>query len=137
MPVFAYRARTAAGRAEHGLVDADSVRSAWQQLRARGIFPTALDPSAVAGDERVAPADRAAATRELAALVAAGVPIADALEGVAADATDPAIGRALTRVRARAKRAERSRPCWTASRATAPRPSCGARGSAPRSSTPR
>jgi len=101
MPVFAYRARTAAGRAEHGLVDADSVRTAWQQLRARGIFPTALDPSAAAGDERVAAAERAAATRELAALVAAGVPIADALEGVAADATDPALGRALTRVRAR------------------------------------
>src|SRR5688572_12275028 len=101
MPVFAYRARTAAGRAEHGLVDADSVRSAWQQLRARGVFPTALDPSAAAGDERVPAAERAAATRELAALVAASVPIADALEGVAADATDPALRRALTRVRAR------------------------------------
>ena len=72
MPVFAYRARTAAGRAEHGLVDADSVRSAWQQLRARGVFPTALDPSAPCAACPGRPCSRHASSRP----VAAGVPIA-------------------------------------------------------------
>jgi general secretion pathway protein F len=102
MPVFAYRARTGAGRAEHGIVDAESVRGAWQQLRARGVFPTELRP----GDDaepggRVDPAELAAATGQLATLVGAGVPVAEALEGVAADTGLPALRHALTRVRAR------------------------------------
>jgi general secretion pathway protein F len=103
VPVFAYRARTASGRAEHGLVDAESVRSAWQQLRGRGVFPTDLragDADAAAG-ERVDARERAAALRQLAALVGAGVPIAEALEGVREDAASPALRRAVTVVRAR------------------------------------
>ena len=31
MPVFAYRGLTTGGRSSHGLVDADSIRAAWQQ----------------------------------------------------------------------------------------------------------
>jgi type II secretory pathway component PulF len=101
VPVFAYRARTVGGRAERGLVDAESVRAAWQQLRARGVFPTDLRAGDAAGaaDERVDARERAAAVRALAGLVAAGVPVADALDGVAEDA--PALRRALTVVRAR------------------------------------
>src|SRR6185436_9679107 len=66
MPVFAYRARTGAGRAEHGIVDAESLRGAWQQLRARGVFPTELaasHPGRTAGG-RVELAELAAATRQ-------------------------------------------------------------------------
>lgn len=105
MPVFAYRARSAAGRAEHGVVDADSVRGAWQQLRARGVFPTELRPrgDAVASGERVDGAALAAAYGQLAALVRAGVPLAEALEGMAEDAPSPALARALTLVRARVR----------------------------------
>jgi general secretion pathway protein F len=102
MPVFAYRARTTAGRAERGVVDAESLRTAWQQLRARGLFPTELgthDGDAPAG--RVDAAELAAVLRELASLLAAGVPVADALEGIAADTALPALRHAMTRVRAR------------------------------------
>jgi general secretion pathway protein F len=104
MPLFAYRARTAAGRPERGLVDAESLRGAWQELRARGVFPIDL-AATVEGDagERVPAAELAAATRELATLVAAGVPIADALDGAAAEAGVPALARALTVVRARVR----------------------------------
>src|SRR5262245_22383322 len=96
MPVFAYRARTGAGRAEHGIVDAESVRGAWQQLRARGVFPTELRP----GDDaepggRIDAAELAAAIGQLATLVAAGVPVADALDGVAADTALPPLRHAL------------------------------------------
>ena len=103
MPVFAYRARTGAGRAEHGIVDAESLRGAWQQLRARGVFPTqlAVSDGRAAGGGRVELAELAAATRQLAALVAADVPVADALEGVAADTASAALRGALTLVRAR------------------------------------
>jgi general secretion pathway protein F len=102
MPVFAYRARTVAGGAERGLVDAESVRSAWQQLRARGVFPTeVLASDARPRGARVAPAERAAAIRQLASLVQAGVPIADALEAVVAESRVPALRDTLTVVRAR------------------------------------
>lgn len=105
MPVFAYRARSAAGHAEHGVVDAESVRGAWQQLRARGVFPTDLRPGDAAGgrSEHVGAADLAAVMRQLASLVGAGVPIAEALEGMADDAPSPAIHRALTLVRAQVR----------------------------------
>lgn len=102
MPVFAYRARTPAGRSEHGIVDAESLRGAWQQLRARGVFPTTLAPDdGAGGGGRVEPAERAATAAQLASLVAAGVPVADALDALAADGGTPAMRHALTRVRAR------------------------------------
>jgi general secretion pathway protein F len=102
MPVFAYHARTPTGRSERGIVDAESLRAAWQQLRARGVFPTALEPGdGVASVARVEPAELAATTDQLASLVAAGVPIADALDALGADARAPAMRHALTLVRAR------------------------------------
>jgi general secretion pathway protein F len=102
MPVFSYRARTAAGRHEQGIVDAESLRGAWQQLRARGVFPTALEADdGAAADGRVETAELAATTAQLASLVGAGVPVADALDALAADTRTPAMRHALTRVRAR------------------------------------
>ncbi len=103
MPVFAYRARTTAGRAEHGVVDAESVRGAWQQLRARGVFPIELTSASAAAGEagRVDARELAAATRQLASLVGAGVPVAEALESLAEESSGPALRRALTVARAR------------------------------------
>jgi general secretion pathway protein F len=102
MPVFAYRARTASGRAEHGIVDAESLRGAWQQLRARGVFPTELTTGEEAPTHgHVGLAELAASTAQLASLVSAGVTVADALEGVAEDTPVPALRAALVRVRAR------------------------------------
>src|SRR5262249_16265099 len=92
MPVFAYRARTAAGRAERGLGDAESLRSAWQQLRTRGVFPTELHPrptTEITG--RVTPDELAAMLRQLATLLAGGVPIADALAAVAEETSVAAL----------------------------------------------
>jgi general secretion pathway protein F len=102
MPVFAYRARTASGRAERGIVDAESLRGAWQQLRARGIFPTELTAGEMDTTRgRVGPAELAACTAQLAALVSAGVTVADALEGAADDTPVAPLRAALVRVRAR------------------------------------
>jgi general secretion pathway protein F len=104
MPVFAYRARTGAGRPEHGIVDAESLRGAWQQLRARGVFPTDLRPGDDAAPTgRVDATELAAALGQLATLAGAGVPIAEALDGVAADTALPALRHVLTRVRARVR----------------------------------
>ena len=108
VPVFAYRARTAAGRAGAGSSTPTATQAAWQQLRARGVYPTALR------EDRDAPRPARRAPRpapELAAVTRAarrcwsraGVPVAEALEA-AADATEhPRRSAALTRVRARVR----------------------------------
>ena len=107
MPVFAYRALTAAGRSEAGVVEAESARGAWQTLRTRGIYPTILEPEAgrPAGG-RVRTADVAAAFRHLATLTGAGLPLADALDAVVEQADAPPLIRALTLARARVREGE-------------------------------
>src|SRR5215468_8795827 len=103
MPVYAYRALTTSGRACAGVVDADSQQAAWQALRARGVYPTALREDAgqaVERDRAVPAAELASVTRQLALLAGAGVPIAEALEAAADATTHPRLLRALTRVRA-------------------------------------
>src|SRR5581483_5505877 len=99
MPVFAYRALTNAGRARAGVLAAESARAAWQELRGRGVYPTDVHEHTpatrwIAG--RVTAAELAAATRELATLVEAGLPLADALAAVAEQAEHPTLVRALT-----------------------------------------
>ena len=103
MAIWTYRALTAGGRAQTGVVDAETSRAAWEMLRARGVYPTELgaEEASRRGGRRVRPAELAAATRELATLVAAGVPLADALDGVAEHVDQPALMRALTLARAR------------------------------------
>jgi general secretion pathway protein F len=101
MPVFAYRARTAAGRSVRGIVDAESPRGAWQRLRARGVFPTELGAGDPGPPGRVDRGELAGAVGELAALVSAGVPVADALDALGEDTAVPALRDAMTRVRAR------------------------------------
>lgn len=101
MPVFAYRALTTAGRSERGVVDADSSRGAWQVLRSRGLYPTDLSEGTAVAPGRVSAADLAAATRQLATLVEAGLPLADALEAVAEAGAGSSLAQALTVARAR------------------------------------
>lgn len=94
MPVYAYKGMTNAGRATRGFVDADSPRAARAKLRRDGVFPTELAEGAEeskAGTEvsriaallpslrRVSSMDIALATRQLATLVGASVPLVESL----------------------------------------------------------
>jgi general secretion pathway protein F len=109
MPVFAYRALSAGGRTRAGVVGAESARAAWQELRARGVYPTELAEHAPAREwtlRRPGAAALAATTRQLATLVDAGVPLADALAAVAEQTDDPALVRALTVAHARLREGE-------------------------------
>jgi len=104
MPVFAYRALTPRGRTRGGVIGAESARAAWQALRGRGVYPTDLREQVAGGAwtvRRPGAADLAAATRQLATLVAAGVPLAEALADAAEQAEQPALARALTVAHAR------------------------------------
>jgi general secretion pathway protein F len=99
MPVYAYKGVTQAGRATKGFVDAENQRAARAKLRRDGVFPTDLAESAGraaarAGDRKsaekkarfslalrrgVSTLDLALATRQLATLIGAGIPLVEAL----------------------------------------------------------
>ncbi|TNY06064.1 type II secretion system protein GspF, partial [Escherichia coli] len=49
MPAYRYEAADAAGRADRGVIEADSPKQARAQLRARGLTPIIVDPLAGAG----------------------------------------------------------------------------------------
>jgi general secretion pathway protein F len=94
LPVYSYKGLTNAGRATRGFVDADSDRSARQKLRRDGIYLTELlEGSGTAPaktEERrarfsfsfrrsIPGTDLAIATRQLATLLGAGIPLVESL----------------------------------------------------------
>jgi general secretion pathway protein F len=109
MPLYAYRGLDAGGRAVGGIVDAESPRGARQKLRRTGVFPTDLSEERRAGSrnvaifarrpERVPAAELAAITRQFSTLVAAGLPLVEALGALAEQAERPVLARTLAQVR--------------------------------------
>lgn len=109
MPLYAYRGLDTDGRAVGGVVDADSARGARQKLRKTGVFPTALDEERAAPTrasrvfaaraERVPAAELAAITRQFSTLVAAGLPLVEALGALSEQAERPALSKILAQVR--------------------------------------
>ena len=94
MPVYAYKGVLDSGRPTKGFVDAETDRSARAKLKRDGIFLTELTTSAktsIAGDDDsgwnvsvdlftgISPTDIAIATRQLATLLGAGIPLVEAL----------------------------------------------------------
>lgn len=84
MSSFRFEAADGAGRIEKGLLEADSAAAARSALRARGLVP--LEVSALAGGRprplqrrRFSEAELAGATREIASLLTAGLPVVQAL----------------------------------------------------------
>lgn len=94
MAVFEYKALSASGREIKGVVDADGVRSARQRLKQQGIYPISLVESVVSqqrkswnfavdfSSRRVSTAHLSVATRQLATLVAAGMPLVESLRAL-------------------------------------------------------
>jgi general secretion pathway protein F len=107
VPLFEYSGFDAAGRKVAGVVEAAGRRAAAQKLRGQGIFPAALDEEGArrAGwrgrfpGRRVAVAELAAATRQLATLLGAGLTLDEALATVAGQTGHPLLGRALGQLR--------------------------------------
>jgi general secretion pathway protein F len=103
MPAFRYEAVDAAGRPRRGMLDAASARAARDVLRGDGLFPTAVEPAgalaARIGSARLGPRILALITRQLATLVASGMPLDQALQAVAEQADHPGAVRVLSAVR--------------------------------------
>ena len=104
MPSFRYEAVDGAGRSQRGLLDAASARAVRDRLRADGLFPTAIEAAGTArsvhaASTRLAPAVLALLTRQLATLVASGMPLDQALAAVAEQSDQPRAARVLAAIR--------------------------------------
>ena len=93
MPAYRFEALDGAGKSQTGLLEADNAKAARQQLRARALVPLAVAPVGTGGGSdgtaarftrRVFNATgRAVWTRQLAGLVASGLPLERALTALA------------------------------------------------------
>jgi general secretion pathway protein F len=116
LPVYAYKGVTTAGKKTRGHLDAESPRTARARLRRDGIFLTELaegGESAVRSEaksrfaislprfSRVSALDLALATRQLATLVGAGIPLVSALRALSEQVENARLKRVVGQVRDR------------------------------------
>ena len=106
MALYEYSAFDAQGRKQRGVVEALSQNAASRKLRGQGLFPTRLATArnAVGSAQRtflrqVSAIQLGVATRQLATMLTAGMPLDEALEMVAEQQTKGTLGSVLTRVR--------------------------------------
>ncbi len=109
MPLFEYTGLNAQGKKVSGVIEAPGKKAVAQKLRGQGIFPTDLREesaaparrsfSGVGFGKKIPIVELAAATRQLATLLGAGLPLDEALGTVAAQLEQPTLSRALGRVR--------------------------------------
>jgi general secretion pathway protein F len=114
MPVFTYKGVNAAGKNLRGFVDAESAATARSKLRRDGIFPTEIavgeganapvksaSSGAVAYSRRVPGTDLAIATRQLATLIGAAVPLVESLGALSEQVESQRLKAAIGGVRDR------------------------------------
>ena len=108
MPLFEYAGFDARGRKVAGTIEGAGRKAVSQALREQGVFPTELQEAALLRKpgllrfgrrRRVPAAELAAATRQMATLLAAGLAIDDALATVVEQADQQLLSRTLARLR--------------------------------------
>jgi general secretion pathway protein F len=112
MPVYEYIAINQNGKNVKGNIDADNVRSARQRLRTQGIFPTEIKESTAAAkvkssadistyfrSESVSTRELAVATRQLATLLGAGLPLVSSLNALTDQTESSVLRRIIVDVR--------------------------------------
>lgn len=110
MPLFEYSGFNAQGKKVTGAIEGSGRRSALQQLKNQGIVATEItQQSAVPKSRgkwlqglrqrRVPTAELAAATRQIATLLGAGIPLDETLATIAGQQEQPALAKALNQAR--------------------------------------
>ncbi|BCR05982.1 secretion system protein [Desulfuromonas versatilis] len=109
MPLFEYSGLNAQGKKVSGVVEGSGRKAVIQKLRGEGVYPTELREEKAAGAKRalfkrefrrrVPVAELAAATRQLATLLGAGLSLDEALGTVAGQLEQPTLARAMGTVR--------------------------------------
>lgn len=109
MPLFEYVAFDPRGRKRNGTIEASGRRAAFEQLRREGVFPSRVR-SVREGQhrrfdvlrfrqQRISQEELAAVTRQLATLLQAGLPLAEALAAVSEQQEQSRLSRVLQEVR--------------------------------------
>jgi general secretion pathway protein F len=120
MPVYAYKGVDQRGKSRRGFVDAESLRSARSKLRRDGVFLTDISEGGskgrgrVRGDareegsrlslpnlRRISAMDMAMATRQLATLIGAGIPLVESLSALTEQVETPRLKGVIGIVRDR------------------------------------
>lgn len=105
MGAFQYQALKKTGGQTKGVIEADSERHARQLLREQGLIPTAVQVYKKSirskNNDKLRPSHLALFTRQLATLLAAGIPIDEALRGVADQSELESTRRLVIGVRAK------------------------------------
>lgn len=111
MAAFAYQALDANGRRKEGMIEADSPRQARQLLREQGLTPVELTEASEKVKQqtqrkswlqpRISTAELALLTRQLATLVAAALPVEEALKAVAQQTEKAKISTLIAAVRSK------------------------------------
>jgi general secretion pathway protein F len=111
MPVYEFTALTAAGKKLKGVIDADSLTAARQKIRGQGHYPVDIRETSAktAGSAMplfsrqfgpgVKQQEIHIATRQLATLLGAGIPLVPALTGLIEQTTNRALKTALTQIK--------------------------------------
>jgi len=109
MPAYRFEAASAAGKLETGILDADSARQVRNLLRERGLTPLDVTPIESGGENRTGSvpvlvrrlrdAELALATRQLASLLSARLPLERALSAVIEQAETPLVRDRFAAVR--------------------------------------
>ena len=113
MPAYAFEALTAAGQTEKGLLEADTARAARSLLRSRGLVPLTVEAASATSGEQTSGLNRtlwssrvynaaglAVWTRQMAGLVASGLPLERALAALTDEAEDERQRHLLATLRA-------------------------------------
>ncbi len=109
MPAFEYTALDGAGRTRKGVEEGDSPRQVRSRLREQGLTPMSVNQVAERQallrmpvfQQCIKPLELALATRQMATLARAGLPIEEVLATVARQSESPRVRSALTAVRTR------------------------------------
>jgi len=109
VPAFEYTALDASGRTRKGVEEGDSPRQVRGRLREQGLTPMSVSQVAERAavlrmpvlQQRIKPLELALATRQMATLARAGLPIEEVLATVARQSESPKVRSALTVVRTR------------------------------------
>ena len=113
MPAYAFEALTATGQTEKGLLEAETARAARSLLRSRGLVPLTVEAASATSGEQASGLNRtlwssrvynaaglAVWTRQMAGLVASGLPLERALAALTDEAEDERQRHLLATLRA-------------------------------------